>query len=155
MIDRRHSCKFCGGDPNEAGHWRRCDGKQGALEALPLFRESLPYTGLTTETRASSAAAAARMAADLGDGGSHAETARGRVFRFLRARGRRGATDNELTEGLRMSASTARPRRIELWRAGLIESAGYKRGDCTVWTITDAARDATAARATAAAPGGV
>jgi hypothetical protein len=132
-MDRSGNCRFCGGDKGEAGHWRHCDGKQGALEALPLFSETLPYTGLTDATLAASRAAADRMASELSaEGISRAETARGRVYRYITA-GSSGATDNETGLALRMSLSTVRPRRIELWRAGLIESAGYKRGGCTVW----------------------
>ena len=49
------------------------------------------------------------------------------VVSFLRARGDHGATDEEIATGLQMNPSTARPRRIELVRRGLVVEAGTRR----------------------------
>jgi hypothetical protein len=37
------------------------------------------------------------------------------------------ATDEEIQDFLSMNPSTERPRRIELWKAGLIEDSGHTR----------------------------
>jgi transcription initiation factor IIE alpha subunit len=48
------------------------------------------------------------------------------VLAYIAGRGD-GCTDEEIAQALGMNPSTARPRRIELMRAGLIEQAGTKR----------------------------
>lgn len=54
-------CLFCGGDPSEPGHWRRCDGRQGQLEARPIYGEmgDVPY-----EVQSDTSAAAAHAISD-------------------------------------------------------------------------------------------
>ena len=51
-----------------------------------------------------------------------------------------GVTDEEIASGLQLNPSTARPRRIELARRGLIVEAGTRRSKsgrmATVWRIT-------------------
>ena len=49
------------------------------------------------------------------------------VVSFLRTRGDHGATDEEIATGLQMNPSTARPRRIELVRRGLVVEAGTRK----------------------------
>ena len=49
------------------------------------------------------------------------------VVSFLRTRGDHGATDEEIATGLEMNPSTARPRRIELVRRGLVVEAGTRK----------------------------
>jgi predicted ArsR family transcriptional regulator len=49
------------------------------------------------------------------------------VVSFLRTRGDHGATDEEIAVGLQMNPSTARPRRIELVRRGLVVEAGTRK----------------------------
>jgi hypothetical protein len=49
------------------------------------------------------------------------------VYEFLRTCGAFGATDEEIANGLGLNPSTARPRRIELARRGLIVEAGTRR----------------------------
>jgi hypothetical protein len=56
-----------------------------------------------------------------------AATMRGKVLAFIRQCGRIGATDDEMQVHLHMNPSTQRPRRVELWTAGLIEASGRKR----------------------------
>ncbi len=46
------------------------------------------------------------------------------VLAFLRSRGARGASDEEMQEALGMAASTQRPRRVELMRKGLVVASG-------------------------------
>ena len=87
----------------------------------------LPFTGLTYVTRGTSEFAALRL------GLLRAENLRGQVYRYICVRGNRGATDNEIIAALGMKGSTERPRRIELWRMGLIEDSGQQRDGCTVW----------------------
>jgi len=36
-------CLFCGGDPSEHDHRRRCDGRQGAAEARPARFDGADY----------------------------------------------------------------------------------------------------------------
>lgn len=60
------------------------------------------------------------------------------LYEHLAAQGERGATDEELSLALGMSGNTARPRRVELWRAGLVEDSGKVRKtrsgrNATVW----------------------
>lgn len=43
------------------------------------------------------------------------------VWDYISARGSHGATDEEIQIGMCMNPSTQRPRRVELWRGGLIE----------------------------------
>jgi len=57
----------------------------------------------------------------------NAATLRGHVLAFLRARGEHGAIDEEVQEGLDMNPSTQRPRRIELYNAGLVKDSDRTR----------------------------
>jgi hypothetical protein len=91
--------------------------------------DSPPSTGLSERTHDASERAALRL------GLLRADNLRGRVYRYLCARGFRGATDNEIIVALGMKGSTERPRRIELWRMGLIEDSGLRRDGCTVWRV--------------------
>lgn len=56
-----------------------------------------------------------------------AATLRGKVYRYLQARGKVGATDQEMQEALGMDPSTQRPRRVELVERSLVEDSGDKR----------------------------
>lgn len=69
-----------------------------------------------------------------------ATTLRARVYEFLKAQGERGATDEEMQLGLPMAASTQRPRRVELVKAGLIGDSRLTRKtssgrSATVWKV--------------------
>jgi hypothetical protein len=57
----------------------------------------------------------------------HAATLRGQVLAFIRSRGERGATDEEMQDLIPMPSSTQRPRRVELWRARQIVPAELQR----------------------------
>ena len=61
------------------------------------------------------------------------------VVAFLRQRGVHGATDEEIATGLAMNPSTARPRRIELVRRGLVVEAGTRKATsgryATAWRL--------------------
>jgi predicted ArsR family transcriptional regulator len=61
------------------------------------------------------------------------------VVSFLRTRGDHGATDEEIATGLQMNPSTARPRRIELVRRGLVVEAGTRKASsgrfATAWRL--------------------
>ena len=98
-------------------------------EALPLFRAAAP----AQQHSATSRAAAADIAPVAG-------TLRAQVLAFIAGRGAAVATDEEIATGLGMNPSTARPRRLELWRAGLIVKAGTRRTASNraadVWTVT-------------------
>lgn len=68
-------------------------------------------------------------------------TARYKVLEFIFQRGERGATDEEIMEGLHMSPNTARPRRNELMNDGWIEDSGKRREtaahqDSIVWVLS-------------------
>ena len=56
-----------------------------------------------------------------------AGTLRHKLFCFIRDKGQYGATDLEAQEEIPMAASTQRPRRVELEKAGLIEDSGETR----------------------------
>ena len=66
-----------------------------------------------------------------------------RVLEFVRDRPD-GATDEEIAAGLGLNPSTARPRRIELARRGLIVEAGVRKTAskraAVVWKATAASR---------------
>lgn len=68
---------------------------------------------------------------------------RDRVLREILTHWGGGLTDNELTaymvETHGWSVNTARPRRIELTRAGWLEDSGQRRNGGIVWIPTDAA----------------
>lgn len=69
-------------------------------------------------------------------------TLRGKVLRFLKARGRHGATDHEMQSGIPMDPSTQRPRRIELVHKGLVQNSGRSRPtpsgrQAIVWITVD------------------
>lgn len=49
-----------------------------------------------------------------------AGTLRSLVLGYVRTAGTRGATDEEIQDGLEMNPSTERPRRVELVEAGLV-----------------------------------
>lgn len=56
-----------------------------------------------------------------------AATLRGQVLAHIRKCGILGATDDEMQVALRMNPSTQRPRRIELWRMGLVVASDSQR----------------------------
>ena len=71
-----------------------------------------------------------------------AATLRASVFRYIRKRGRRGATDHEVQRDLNMNPSTQRPRRIELVQKGVVVDSGQRRKtpsnrDAAVWVATE------------------
>jgi len=78
-----------------------------------------------------------------------AKTLRGQVFRFILNKGAFGATLDEIQTGLDMGGNTARPRRKELEKKGLVIDSGARRltasnRQAIVWVIPD--RVAAAAR---------
>jgi predicted ArsR family transcriptional regulator len=100
---------------------------------LPLFAARAPSVNGSTTSAA---------AADSLDG-----TTLNRLHKAVLAyiAGRRdGCTDEEIARALGMNPSTARPRRIELLRRGLIEQAGTRRTTsgrmASVWQATAASR---------------
>lgn len=69
-----------------------------------------------------------------------AGTLRARLYDWLAARGEQGATDEEAALALGMGGSTARPRRIELQRRGLVRDSGRTRPtqaglQAVVWVV--------------------
>lgn len=52
---------------------------------------------------------------------------RSRVLRAIVAAGEAGATDEELQDGLVLSGSTQRPRRVELVAQGAVVDSGIRR----------------------------
>lgn len=128
-----HRCLFCGGDRDAPDHLVYCDGRQGGREGFDpgiAFRDP-PAVGLTPETYAASVTAAEQIEPT-------ADTLRAQVYQFIRAR-ENGATDDEIQGGLSMDGNTERPRRWELFNAGLIHSDGFRvnpRGrKCAVWFV--------------------
>lgn len=72
---------------------------------------------IVVDTRAVAAAAIAPVAGGMGR----------RVHEFIRRRGERGATDEEISLALSMRDSTARARRVELRDAQKIRDSGRRR----------------------------
>ncbi len=71
-----------------------------------------------------------------------ASTIRDRVLKFVSSTGEHGATADEVTAALNISAFTTRPRLSELRRLGRIKDSGARRAhlsgvDATVWTAAD------------------
>lgn len=83
---------------------------------LPLFSRPAP------SVRGSVTSAAAADSLD----GAALNALQRRVLEFLRGRPE-GATDEEIIRGTGLNPSTARPRRIELARRGLVVEAGTRR----------------------------
>jgi hypothetical protein len=97
--------------------------RASALTQVPFdFRSPDPLTfrGLTAGTRATSRAAAQRIAPTV-------TTIRGRVLDYVRSRGTHGATDEEIQRGVGLEGSTQRPRRVELYVQGWITDSGQRR----------------------------
>ena len=69
-------------------------------------------------------------------------TLRQQVYDFLIARGREGATDEEMQQAIPMNPNTQRPRRRELEQALMILDSGRKRktesgSNAVVWVVKD------------------
>lgn len=66
-----------------------------------------------------------------------AGTLRAMILEYLQARGVQGATDHEIQQALGLEGSTQRPRRVELYRMGLIKESGQRETKsgrkATVW----------------------
>lgn len=76
---------------------------------------SLPFTGTTEDTIATSRAAANAALQ------SQVERDRAAILDYITSEGDGGATDAEIENATGIRGNSARPRRIELARAGLIE----------------------------------
>lgn len=64
------------------------------------------------------------------------------VYHYIRTRGERGATDEEIAAALGMKESTARARRCELRDAGQVKDSGRRRRGCSgrlcvIWIPTN------------------
>lgn len=66
----------------------------------------------------------------------HARTLREKLYTYLLSQGIHGATDEQCQDALKMSASTERPRRLELKEAGRVCQSGEiratKSGRCAI-----------------------
>jgi predicted ArsR family transcriptional regulator len=98
----------------------------------PLFAPRAP----SVRGSATSAAAADSL------GGATLNRLHRLVLEYLRDHG--PATDEEIAAGLAMNPSTARPRRIELVRRGMVVEAGTRKTaskrNASVWQVTAASR---------------
>mgnify|MGYP001411246627 CR=1 FL=1 len=70
----------------------------------------------------------------------HAGQMREQVLAYLRRVGSYGATDEEIQRVLGLSPNTARPRRVDLVRSGLVCDSGRTRATAsgrkaTVWVV--------------------
>lgn len=69
------------------------------------------------------------------------QSSRERVAAFIYNRGLRGATDEEIADGLKMRSNTARPRRIELYKRTALCARGTRAtragNQATVWISQD------------------
>lgn len=87
-----------------------------------LFSPRSPYNGEPPHVRHSETSKAAAR-----DVRPKSGTLRAIVLDFIRNRGERGATDEEMQYLIPMMANTQRPRRCELVERGLIQDSGKKR----------------------------
>ena len=97
--------------------------------------ESLPYSGIERIARDTSRRTAARLAST-----DAPSTQRDKVYKCIVDAGVNGITDLEIQQQLRLPGDSERPRRIELYKAGLIKGAGSRVigiRSSTIWTITD------------------
>ena len=100
-----------------------------------LFTESLPYSGIERISRDTSRRTAVRLASS-----DAPRKQRDRVYQCIVDAGRDGITDLEIQSSLGLPGDSERPRRIELYKAGLIKGAGSRVigiRSSTIWTITD------------------
>jgi hypothetical protein len=104
---------------------------------LPLFSASrmeyrLPKVAPSVGGSITSAAAADSL------GSRTLNALQRRVLEFVRSR-HEGATDEEIATGPGLNPSTARPRRIELARRGLIKESGTRKTaskrNATAWRV--------------------
>ena len=106
------------------------DYYQDTTASLPLF--AAPARAPAVQSSVTSMAAADAI-------GSRLNALQRSVVAFLRAAGDHGATDEEIATGLAMNPSTARPRRIELVRRGLVVEAGTRKAAsgryATAWRL--------------------
>jgi hypothetical protein len=96
---------------------------------------SLPYSGIERMSRDISRRTAVRLASS-----DAPRTQRDRVYQCIVDAGVNGITDIEIQSSLGLSGDSERPRRIELYKAGLIKGAGSRVigiRSSTVWTIAD------------------
>lgn len=125
-------CLFCGGDPDAAYHDRRCGARPSPIDDF----DPPPVAGITRETLAASVDAARQIE-------PNAATLRAAVLAHIRGCAARGATDDEIQLALDLDGNTERPRRWELYKAGVIHAIGYRvnrRGRrCAVWCVGGAA----------------
>jgi hypothetical protein len=100
---------------------------QGVAD-LPLFNQPAP----SVRGSLTSAAAAESL------GPATLNAVQRRVLEYVRAH-REGVTDEQIATGLGLNPSTARPRRIELARRGLIVEAGTRKTaskrNATAWRV--------------------
>lgn len=89
-----------------------------------MVQTELAFTAPAQRHSPTSVAAAERITPHLG-------AMQARVLDYIRAHPE--STDNEICLGVN-SPNGGRARRIELYRAGLIEKAGVKAG-CTTWRV--------------------
>lgn len=87
------------------------------MTKLDLITDYLPACQMHSETSRAAAHAIKPSAKAL----------REQVFDFVKGRGERGATDEEIASCLKMSGNTERPRRRELVLAGRVIDSGKKR----------------------------
>jgi len=137
MIEQR--CLFCGGDPTEANHWARCDGRQGGLkeefDTDTLVIAPSPHM----EARETSALSAI-------DNLTRRATQNARLLLLIKAAGHTGISDIELHRATGFPRATICARRGWDMRA-LIEPAEgryvdplTKRSYCR-WRIVELLRE--------------
>ena len=125
-------CLFCGGDPHEPGHRDRCDGRQGAVEALGDAHTLARTTDPGTSHEAADAILPMRTVLQQ------------RVFAALAAHG--PLTDEALLkvpELQGLGPSTIRTRRSELCVLGWVRAEGQTtnpRGrHVIIWAVSEGA----------------
>ena len=69
----------------------------------------------------------------------HLTRQQARVWKYLKQRGRDGATDKEMQQALNMRGDSQRPRRRELERLGYVREAIFYRRGQRVWMAIESA----------------
>jgi DNA-binding transcriptional ArsR family regulator len=118
LFDR---CLYCGGDLTERDHWRRCDGRQGALEAdadAPPKRALDRYRRILALYRETSREAWDSISEFL-------PVVDGRIVAAIEAR--RGATCDEVEQVTGFAHQTVSAQIRHLYEAGLLRESEERR----------------------------
>jgi|SoiMethySBSTD1v2_1073268.scaffolds.fasta_scaffold397627_2 hypothetical protein len=129
-------CLYCSGDAGEPDHWKRCDGRQGYIEAAADPVDPLHNVRSTDPDTSYLAAFTNRAGRD---------SQRVRIYRAICEFGPAGCTDYELVDRTQIQLNSANKRRGELRDKGLVVDSGRRKRTpsgslAIVWVAVEACR---------------